>query len=43
VTPSGAIVLEPPIARTPPAIRIWQVAAAVACVIGLTLVVAAAH
>ena len=34
VTPSGAIVLEPPIVRAPPAIRIWQAAAAAACVIG---------
>ncbi len=43
VTPSGAIVLEPPIVRAPPAIRTWQAAAAVACVAGLALVVAAAH
>lgn len=43
VTASAAIVLEPPIVRAPPAIRIWQAPAAVACVIGLALVVAAAH
>ena len=43
VTSSGAIVLEPPIVRAPPAIRTWQAAAAAACVIGIALVVAAAH
>lgn len=42
VTPSGALVLEPPLLRAPPAIRAWQTLAAAACVVGMALVVAAA-